>query len=55
MAAQLRGEFGPDPFLTVVAGRRGVIHRTSSGKPRRRHMWELLQSGAMPRATVSHH
>ncbi len=55
VAAQLRGEFGPDPFLTVVAGRRGLIHRTSSGKPRRRHMWELFQSGAMPRATVRHH
>jgi fatty-acyl-CoA synthase len=55
VVALLRSEFGPDPFITVVNGRRGLIRRTSSGKPRRRRMWELLQSDALSRATVDHY
>jgi fatty-acyl-CoA synthase len=38
----LRAELGPEPGITVVDGRRGLIKRTSSGKPRRRLMWETL-------------
>ncbi|MFI9724076.1 AMP-binding protein [Streptomyces sp. NPDC052396] len=48
----LRGELGPEPSLTLVAGRRGLLKRTSSGKPRRRHMWRLLREGAVKGATV---
>src|SRR3984957_16385507 len=42
----LRGELGQAPELAVVCGQRGLIRRTSSGKPRRRHMWQLLLDGA---------
>lgn len=52
VVAFLRSEFGPDPFITIVSGRRGLLRRTSSGKPRRRHMWELLQSASPPHAAV---
>ena len=48
----LRRRLGPDVPVTVIAGRRGLIRKTSSGKPRRRHMWQLLQAGQLPRATV---
>jgi fatty-acyl-CoA synthase len=40
----LREELGPEPALAIVTGRRGLIRRTSSGKPRRRHMWQLMQT-----------
>ncbi|GAB3132623.1 hypothetical protein GCM10027289_21120 [Tsukamurella serpentis] len=50
----IRGELGPAQTVTVVTGPRGLIHRTSSGKPRRRHMWRLYCDGAMPGA-VTHH
>jgi fatty-acyl-CoA synthase len=43
----LREELGREPVITIVCGQRGLIHRTSSGKPRRRHMWQLLQGGAL--------
>ncbi|MFH5210241.1 AMP-binding protein [Antrihabitans spumae] len=33
--------------VRVVTGRRGLIRRTSSGKPRRRHMWQLLTAGVL--------
>jgi len=49
----LREELGPEPALTVVCGQRGLIRRTSSGKPRRRHMWQMLQAGALADAEVS--
>jgi fatty-acyl-CoA synthase len=42
----LRAELGPGPAITVVSGRRGLIKRTSSGKPRRRLMWETLLESA---------
>ncbi|MEV5510662.1 AMP-binding protein [Streptomyces orinoci] len=48
----LRNELGSEPSLTLVAGRRGLLKRTSSGKPRRRHMWRLLREGAVKGATV---
>jgi fatty-acyl-CoA synthase len=48
----LRRRLGPDVPVAVIAGSRGLIRKTSSGKPRRRHMWQLLQTGQLPRATV---
>ena len=33
--------------VTVITGPRGFIRRTSSGKPRRRLMWEQLCAGAL--------
>jgi acyl-CoA synthetase (AMP-forming)/AMP-acid ligase II len=42
---------GDDVDITIVVGH-GLIQRTSSGKPRRRYMWEHLQSGNMEGATV---
>ncbi|ROO83163.1 acyl-CoA synthetase (AMP-forming)/AMP-acid ligase II [Actinocorallia herbida] len=36
-----------DASLTIVTGPRGLIERTSSGKPRRRHMYERLQAGTL--------
>ena len=38
----LRAELGAEPDIKVVAGERGLIKRTTSGKPRRRHMWQAL-------------
>ncbi|TDC80461.1 AMP-binding protein [Actinomadura sp. 7K507] len=47
----LRRRLGDDVELTIVVGT-GLIHRTSSGKPRRRYMWERLKSGRMDGARV---
>ncbi|GAA1957445.1 AMP-binding protein [Amycolatopsis minnesotensis] len=38
----LRGALGPEAGIRVIAGGRGLIRRTTSGKPRRRHLWEQL-------------
>jgi fatty-acyl-CoA synthase len=43
----LRAELGPEPAITVIAGPRGLIRRTPSGKPRRREMWRLWSSGSL--------
>ncbi|MCZ4119622.1 AMP-binding protein [Streptomyces sp. H39-S7] len=48
----LRAELGPEPALTLVAGRRGLLKRTTSGKLRRRHMWQLLQEGGLEAVTT---
>lgn len=48
----LRAELGPEPVLTLVAGRRGLLKRTTSGKLRRRHMWQLLQEGGLEAVTT---
>ncbi len=48
----LREELGPEPVLTVACGARGLIRRTSSGKPRRRHMWQLLQASTLANVDV---
>jgi acyl-CoA synthetase (AMP-forming)/AMP-acid ligase II len=48
----LRGELGPEPPITIVVGNRGLIKRTTSGKPQRRRMWQLLQSGELAGASV---
>ena len=44
---------GSTSAVRVVSGPRGLIRRTSSGKPRRRVMWQLLQEGAL-RGAVDH-
>ncbi|GAA3198597.1 AMP-binding protein [Actinocorallia longicatena] len=41
-----------DADLTIVTGPRGLIERTSSGKPRRRYMYERLQAGTLTDVTV---
>lgn len=48
----LRGRLGSDFPITVVAGNRGMIKKTTSGKPRRRHMWQLLQAGELTSMAV---
>ncbi|WP_063007078.1 AMP-binding protein [Nocardia kruczakiae] len=47
----VRGELGPAGTVGVVTGPRGFIRRTSSGKPRRRHMWQLYTEGRLTGAT----
>ncbi|GAA4240677.1 hypothetical protein GCM10022254_66320 [Actinomadura meridiana] len=47
----LRRRLGGDVELTVVVGA-GLIQRTSSGKPRRRYMWERLRAGQLDGARV---
>ncbi|MFC6878547.1 MULTISPECIES: AMP-binding protein [Actinomadura] len=47
----LRRRLGEDVELTVVVGT-GLIHRTSSGKPRRRYMHELLRAGELEGARI---
>ena len=49
----LRRELGHEPALAVVCGQRGLIRRTSSGKARRRHMWQLLLDGAFGTAVTA--
>ncbi|GAB3672836.1 hypothetical protein GCM10027589_42500 [Actinocorallia lasiicapitis] len=41
-----------DADLTIVTGPRGLIERTSSGKPRRRYMYERLQAGTLDNVKV---
>ncbi|MFI1461101.1 AMP-binding protein [Nocardia carnea] len=48
----IAGQLGPAHTVTVVTGPRGIIQRTSSGKPRRRHMWERFREGALDGAMV---
>lgn len=48
----LRGELGPAQTVDIITGPRGIIHRTSSGKPRRRHMWQLFRDGALADAVL---
>ncbi|MFE1594911.1 AMP-binding protein [Nocardia sp. NPDC058705] len=48
----IRGHLGPAHTISIVTGPRGLIRRTSSGKPRRRHMWQLLRDGALDGAVV---
>ena len=47
----IRGELGPAGAVAVVTGPRGFIRRTSSGKPRRRYMWQLHAEGRLDGAT----
>ncbi|WP_280407307.1 AMP-binding protein [Nocardia brasiliensis] len=48
----IRSELGPAQTVTIVTGPRGIIRRTSSGKPRRRHMWEQFRGGALADAVA---
>ncbi|MFB8277055.1 AMP-binding protein [Nocardia colli] len=48
----IRGELGPAQTVTIVTGPRGIIRRTSSGKPRRRYMWDQFRSGELADAVV---
>ncbi|MEU6580195.1 AMP-binding protein [Nocardia sp. NPDC046763] len=48
----IRGHLGPAQTVHIVTGPRGLIRRTSSGKPRRRHMWQLLRDGALQGAVL---
>ncbi|WP_433561230.1 AMP-binding protein [Nocardia sp. CA-151230] len=48
----IRGHLGPAQTVHIVTGPRGLIRRTSSGKPRRRHMWQLLRDGALTGAVL---
>ncbi|ATL66513.1 AMP-binding protein [Nocardia terpenica] len=48
----IRGELGPAQAVTIVTGPRGFIRRTSSGKPRRRHMWQLYRDNNLDGAIV---
>ncbi|MEO5873977.1 MAG: AMP-binding protein [Streptosporangiaceae bacterium] len=41
-----------DAEVTIVTGPRGLIERTSSGKPRRRYMYERLQAGTLENIEV---
>ena len=50
---RVRAEVGPGPAVTIVTGTRGMIRRTSSGKARRRHMWQLFHSGRLGGATIT--
>ncbi|MFA1540792.1 AMP-binding protein [Actinomadura monticuli] len=47
----LRRRVGEDVELTIVVGT-GLIQRTSSGKPRRRYMWERLQADRLDGARI---
>ncbi|GAA3990182.1 hypothetical protein GCM10022247_06030 [Allokutzneria multivorans] len=49
----LRNELGPDVPISVVIGSSGLIRKTSSGKPKRRHMWEQFQAGELAGARVA--
>jgi acyl-CoA synthetase (AMP-forming)/AMP-acid ligase II len=42
LTTTLRAHTGPDVACSVMTGQRGSIQRTSSGKPRRRVMWQGL-------------
>ena len=41
--------------VVVITGPRGVVRRTSSGKPRRRAMWDAYVSGALGGTVVLEH
>lgn len=51
--AVLERELGRDRPIKVLCGRTGVIPRTSSGKPRRRIMWQQLQEGSLDVTVVA--
>jgi fatty-acyl-CoA synthase len=48
----LRSRVGSACTITIVSGRAGLVQRTSSGKPQRRRMWEMLRSGLPEGAQV---
>ena len=52
VARALRSQVGDEVHIAVMAGPRGTILRTSSGKPRRAIMWAQLVSGDLQAHTV---
>ncbi|WP_328602280.1 AMP-binding protein [Nocardia terrae] len=50
--AIIRGHLGPAQLVRIVTGPRGLIRRTSSGKPRRRHMWQQLRDSKLEGAVI---
>jgi len=52
LAALLERESDHAARVTVVCGEPGSIDRTSSGKPRRRVMWQRLERGELPGRVV---
>ncbi|BAW06745.1 AMP-binding protein [Nocardia seriolae] len=50
--AIIGGHLGPAQTVHIVTGPRGLIRRTSSGKPRRRHMWQQLRDSKLAGAVV---
>ena len=48
----IRAQLGPAHTVTIITGPRGLIRRTSSGKPRRRHMWECYGRGDLDGAVT---
>ena len=50
----LRAATSPTVGLSVLLGRRGAIERTSSGKPRRRVLWNRLLRGDSSGWTTAH-
>lgn len=48
----LRSDLGPAHMLRVVTGPRGLIQRTSSGKPRRGRMLQMLAADELTGASV---
>ncbi|MFI1016086.1 AMP-binding protein [Streptomyces sp. NPDC020965] len=48
----LRGALAEEIAISVVVGGSGLISRTSSGKPKRRQMWEQLRTGRLRDARV---
>ena len=52
MAAVLRTEVPDSMSIRVLSAPWGTIMRTSSGKPRRRAMWEAHLAGALDAAVV---
>ncbi|MQY05043.1 AMP-binding protein [Actinomadura macrotermitis] len=49
----LTRELGDECAVRVVTGSAGLIERTSSGKPRRRRMWNALQAGRLGGTAVA--
>ncbi|WP_018810964.1 AMP-binding protein [Salinispora pacifica] len=48
----LRSRLGVEPRIRFAVGNRGLIQRTTSGKPRRRGMWQRLQEGTLKASIV---
>lgn len=48
----VRADLGPAHMLRVISGPRGFIRRTSSGKPQRARMWQLLTAGELSDSSV---
>ena len=52
VAGILHAEGGTEVVVSVLAAERGVIERTSSGKPRRRVLWQAFLDGSFEKETI---